>query len=305
MKKVKILVTGSTGFVGINFINYVKESSNIEVDYLTRDQLNSEKIIIFDYDVILHLAGKAHDLKNTSRTDEYYRINFGLTKNLIDSFIESNVSKFIYISSVKAVADSVNNKLDESYQPNPFTPYGKSKLLAEKYIQEKLNGSAKKFYIIRPCMIHGPGNKGNLNLLYKFVEKAIPWPLGGFINSRSFLSIENLCFVIREIVERDDISSGIYNLADDESLSTNTIIDIISEVSEKKIKVLKIPQSLIRILFSLGEILHLPFNLEKLDKLTESYIVDNSKILKELGKPLPVNAVEGMKRTFKSFKSNF
>lgn len=305
MKKVKILVTGSTGFVGTNFIKYVKESSNIELDYLTREQLNSEKITIFDYDVILHLAGKAHDLKNTSKTDEYYRINFGLTKNLIDSFIESNVSKFIYISSVKAVADSVKNKLDESYQPNPFTPYGKSKLLAEKYIQEKLIDSAKKFYIIRPCMIHGPGNKGNLNLLYSFVEKGIPWPLGGFMNSRSFLSIENLCFVIREIGDRDDISSGIYNLADDESLSTNTIIDIISEVIEKRIRVLKIPQSLIRILFSLGDILHLPFNMEKLDKLTESYVVDNSKILKELGKPLPVKAVPGIKRTFKSFKSNF
>jgi nucleoside-diphosphate-sugar epimerase len=305
MKKVKILVTGSTGFVGTNFIKYVKESSNIELDYLTREQLNSEKITIFDYDVILHLAGKAHDLKNTSKTDEYYRINFGLTKNLIDSFIESNVSKFIYISSVKAVADSVKNKLDESYQPNPFTPYGKSKLLAEKYIQEKLIDSAKKFYIIRPCMIHGPGNKGNLNLLYSFVEKGIPWPLGGFMNRRSFLSIENLCFVIREIGDRDDISSGIYNLADDESLSTNTIIDIISEVIEKRIRVLKIPQSLIRILFSLGDILHLPFNMEKLDKLTESYVVDNSKILKELGKPLPVKAVPGIKRTFKSFKSNF
>lgn len=305
MKKVKILVTGSTGFVGTNFIKYVKESSNIELDYLTREQLNSEKITIFDYDVILHLAGKAHDLKNTSKTDEYYRINFGLTKNLIDSFIESNVSKFIYISSVKAVAESVKNKLDESYQPNPFTPYGKSKLLAEKYIQEKLIDSAKKFYIIRPCMIHGPGNKGNLNLLYSFVEKGIPWPLGGFMNSRSFLSIENLCFVIREIGDRDDISSGIYNLADDESLSTNTIIDIISEVIEKRIRVLKIPQSLIRILFSLGDILHLPFNMEKLDKLTESYVVDNSKILKELGKPLPVKAVPGIKRTFKSFKSNF
>ncbi len=305
MKKVKILVTGSTGFVGTNFIKYVKESSNIELDYLTREQLNSENITIFDYDVILHLAGKAHDLKNTSKTDEYYRINFGLTKNLIDSFIESNVSKFIYISSVKAVADSVKNKLDESYQPNPFTPYGKSKLLAEKYIQEKLIDSVKKFYIIRPCMIHGPGNKGNLNLLYSFVEKGIPWPLGGFMNSKSFLSIENLCFVIREIVDRDDISSGIYNLADDESLSTNTIINIISEVIEKRIRVLKIQQSLIRILFSLGDILHLPFNMEKLDKLTESYVVDNSKILKELGKPLPVKAVAGIKRTFKSFKSNF
>jgi hypothetical protein len=70
-------------------------------------------------------------------------------------------------------------------------------------------------------MIHGEGNKGNLNLLYQLVSKGLPWPLGNFKNQRSFLSIENLCFVIREIVERNDILFGIYQVADDEALSTN------------------------------------------------------------------------------------
>lgn len=60
----------------------------------------------------------------------------------------------------------------------------------------------KRVYILRPCMIHGPGNKGNLNLLYNVVRKGIPWPLGDFENKRSFTSIDNLCYVVEGLLER-------------------------------------------------------------------------------------------------------
>ena len=84
------------------------------------------------------------------------------------------------------------------------------------YILSKEIPKGKRVYILRPCMIHGPGNKGNLNLLYQLVSKGLPWPLGGFQNQRSFLSVENLCFVIKELLENESIPSGVYQVADDE-----------------------------------------------------------------------------------------
>jgi nucleoside-diphosphate-sugar epimerase len=89
----------------------------------------------------------------------------------------------------------VEGVLTEEVEPKPLTHYGKSKLMAEEYILSQPLSVGKSYYILRPCMIHGPGNKGNLNLLYQIVQKGIPYPLAAFENKRSFLSIENLCFI--------------------------------------------------------------------------------------------------------------
>jgi len=214
-----ILVTGSSGFVGQNLRKYLTEHG-ISVQALSLKE-TLPPYSVYDADTIVHLAGKAHDLKNVSQPEEYYDVNFELTKKLYDAFLKSSAKKFIFISSVKASADQVEDVLKESDVPDPKTHYGKSKLMAEEYIQSQPLPEGKSYCILRPCMIHGPGNKGNLNLLYKLISKGIPYPLAAFENKRSFLSIENLCFVILEIVERNDIPSGIYQVADDEALSTN------------------------------------------------------------------------------------
>ena len=294
----KITITGSTGFLGANLHGHLKsfhELHSISVRYQPNQNFD------LTTDAIIHLAGKAHDLKKVSNPQDYYEANFELSKQLLDSFLVSNVSSFIYMSSVKAVADEVQGELTEGYIPNPITHYGKSKLLAEQYILSKEIPEGKRVYILRPCMIHGPGNKGNLNLLYKMVSKSIPWPLGAFDNKRSFCSIDNLLFVIKELIEREDIPSGIYNLADDEPLSTNELISLIAESQNRKPNVWKIPKGFIERLAKLGDVLHLPLNTERLQKLTDSYIVSNQKIKDAIGKTLPVSSRDGLLKTFKSF----
>jgi nucleoside-diphosphate-sugar epimerase len=174
-------------------------------------------------------------------------------------------------------------------------------LLAEQYILSQPIPESKRVYILRPCMIHGPGNKGNLNLLYSLVSKGLPWPLGSFINSRSYLSIENLCFIIKELIDREDIPSGVYNVADDVPLSTNEVIKMISESSGKKARILNLSKNLIKVLARVGDLLKLPLNSERLQKLTESYVVNNAKIKEALGKQLPVSSKDGLIRTFQSF----
>ena len=260
--------------------------------------------ILINESIVIHLAGKAHDLKKISNPEEYYHNNTDLTKKVFDAFLESNAKVFITLSSVKSVADQVIEDLTEEKIANPITHYGKSKLLAEQYILSKIIPEGKRVYILRPCMIHGPGNKGNLNLLYKIVSKRLPWPLGAFENKRSFCSIDNLGFIIRELIVNDQIPSGVYNIADDESLSTNEVIDLISTSQSKKSYIWNIPKSLIKLLTKIGDVFRLPLNTERLSKLTETYIVSNNKIKKAINKPLPVSAKDGLTKTFNSFKNN-
>lgn len=295
----KVLITGCSGFVGKNLLTYF-ENLNFKTFGVSLKVAPQPDLTYIDS--IVHLAGKAHDLKKVAVSDEYYLINFDLTKEIYDSFLKSNANKFIFISSVKASADRVEGALGESDVPDPQTHYGKSKLMAEEYIKSQLLPDGKSFYILRPCMIHGPGNKGNLNLLYKLISKGIPYPLAGFENKRSFLSVENLCFVIRELLGRDDIPSGVYNVADDEALSTNELINLIAEASNREPKLWKTSPVLIKSIAKLGDFLKFPLTTERLNKLTESYVIDNTKIKHALGKKFPVQAREGILKTIKSFQ---
>jgi nucleoside-diphosphate-sugar epimerase len=303
----RILITGSTGFVGQNWINYGKSKyPNWQYALINRNEIYKTNIAEFfiGIDIVLHFAGKAHDLKNTSSPEEFYQINTEITNKVFDAFLASDAKVFITLSSVKAVTDEVQGMLSEEHTPNPITHYGKSKLLAEQYILSKEIPADKRFYILRPCMIHGPGNKGNLNLLYKLVSKGISWPLGAFENKRSFSSIDNLMFIIRELIERDDITSGVYNVSDDQALSTNDVISILAESQNKKAKIWKISKGLIHSLAKLGDVFRLSLTTERLQKLTESYMVSNQKIKSAIGKDLPVSAKDGLLKTFNSFNTN-
>ncbi|MCF6359029.1 MAG: NAD-dependent epimerase/dehydratase family protein [Draconibacterium sp.] len=305
----QILITGYTGFIGTNLIRSVKnhvvngldivKNNTVQQHFYWEDINKCNKA-----DCIIHLAGKVHDTKNTTDEQSYFDINTGLTKTIFDHFLKSNASKFIFFSSVKAVADTVeDSELTEETKPNPQTPYGRSKLEAEQYILNQSLPKGKQVYILRPSMIHGPGNKGNLNLLFKIVSKGIPWPLGAFKNRRSFTSIDNLNFIIKEIIEKD-IEPGVYNVSDDNTLSTNEIIELIAASQNGNPKILKLPVGLIKLAAKIGDIIHLPLNSERLKKLTESYVVSNKKLKKALNiNKMPISATEGMEKTLASFKS--
>ncbi|CAM3032022.1 nucleoside-diphosphate-sugar epimerase [Chryseobacterium flavum] len=295
-----VVITGASGFVGKNLTEYLK-LKDYQITALSLRDENWKKNFPANADVIIHLAGKAHDTSNTSDDNEYYKINRDLTIELFNTFLKSGTKNFFYFSSVKAAADRVDGILTEDVKANPYTPYGKSKKEAEEYILSKDLPADKKAYIIRPCMIHGPGNKGNLNLLYKIVKKGLPWPLTAFENKRSFLNIDNLNFLIDQMLTKD-VSSGIYNFADDDAISTNELIKTINSAVGKKARLWNISKNMIENVARLGDKLHLPLNSERLKKLTESYVVSNQKIKAELNlKSLPVTVQEGLIKTIKSF----
>ena len=232
----KILITGVHGFVGSNLVEALKKEHTIyglDIISPTKDGVRftfgwdflDKPGEIPEIDAIIHLAGKAHDTKNQSAADVYFKVNTGLTQKIFDWFLaQSSCKKFVFFSTAKAAADKVEGVLTEDVVPSPVGPYGESKIKAEEYIISKFQDSgfkfqdlkpetgdsplkpetlAKQVYIFRPCMIHGPGNKGNLNLLYNVVKKGIPWPLGAFENRRTFTSVENICFAVNGVLTKD------------------------------------------------------------------------------------------------------
>lgn len=310
-----ILITGVHGFVGSNLVESLKEKHTIYgLDIIAPDKQGVLKTFSWDFldkekitevDAIIHLAGKAHDTKNKAAADVYFKVNTNLTKKIFDYFLaHDSIKKFVFFSTAKAAADKVDGILTEDVVPAPVGPYGESKIAAEQYLQSKMEevrSKGKDVYIFRPCMIHGPGNKGNLNLLYNVVKKGIPWPLGAFENRRTFTSIENICFAVNGVITKD-VPSGIYNMGDDEALSTNELIEEICKSLGKKAHIWRLPKGLMTNLAKIGGFLHLPLDAERLRKLTESYVSSNAKIKAALGvEKMPVDARSGLKRTLESF----
>ncbi len=290
----KVLITGSNGFVGTSLLEVLGATYNI-----IRWNVREDKPLP-ECDAVIHLAGLAHDMKHTNEDEKYFEVNTELTKRIFDKFLESGAKKFIFFSSIKA--------------KDGDTPYAKSKFLAEQYILSRLNKilnqvldeevlnqvqneEGKKVYILRPCMIHGKGNKGNLNLLVKWVKKGLPWPLAAFENKRSFASMGNVEYIVERLM-KDDIPSNTYNICDDEAVSTNELIEMICQSMGRHSHLWRIPQGLIKGFAKIGDALQLPLNSERLDKLTENYIVDNSKIKHALGiERMPIGAREGLLHT--------
>ena len=317
----KILITGVHGFVGSNLVESLKKEHIIYgLDIISPIKDGVRFTFSWDYldkpgeipevDAIIHLAGKAHDTKKQAAAETYFKINRDLTIKIFDYFCaHPKCKKFVFFSTAKAAADKVDGVLTEDVVPAPVGPYGESKIAAEKYIQETLETwnlnhetKTKDVYVFRPCMIHGPGNKGNLNLLYNMVRKGIPWPLGAFENRRTFTSVENICFAVNGVLTKD-VPSGIYNMGDDEALSTNELIEEICKSLGKRAHIWRLPKGLMNGVAKVGGWLHLPLNPERLQKLTENYVSSNSKIKKALGvEKMPVDARGGLRVTLESFK---
>ena len=307
----KILITGINGFVGTNMYNqFEKHMSIVGVDLPSNANKLNCKIYNWDnisklpnVDSIIHLAGMAHDTEGAVDASKYFRVNVDLTKQIFDHFLKSSAQKFIYFSSVKAVADTLNHTvLTEEIALTPKKPYGKSKLEAEKYIMSKLLPEGKRVYILRPAMIHGPGNKGNLNLLFSILRTGIPYPLGAYQNLRSFTSMQNLLFLLEKLLELD-VETGTYNVCDDESLSTSDIAHVINHSLGNSDRVWNIPKALINMIARIGDVIFLPLNSERLKKMTESYVVSNKKIKEATRvKALPISAHAGLVATLESFR---
>lgn len=297
-----IILFGSSGFIGQSLFSYLKNNFSITNSSL-RDLNNLREVKT--HDIIINLVGKAHDHKGEATERDFDYANYELVKELYKAFEQSDAKVLIHISSIAAIEETgSSNALTEEMECNPQSWYGLSKRKAEEYLLNQDIPEGKKVIILRPTMVHGPGDKGNLALLYKLISKGLPYPLAKFDNRRSFLSIDNFNFFIERIINNiEHVDSGIYHVCDDTPIATSSIISIIGKVTDKKVMNFALPKGIVKGIAKIGDIVPIPLNSKRLSKMTSDLVVSNEKIKKALGiDSLPVSAEEGLEKTIRSFK---
>lgn len=302
----KIAVFGSSGFVGSHLTSYLLGHGN-EVQCINIRDEKWQQSIAEDTEIYIHLIGKAHELGRKSGEDAYRHANVELTKATFEYFGKSNAKKYIFLSSIAAVEEKqIDGIMDENTIPHPFSPYGKSKLEAEQWLTQQHLSPEKQLIILRPSMIHGAGDKGNLRLFFSLISKGIPYPLGAFDNQRSFLSVDNLCWTLLQICFKKDFPSGIYNIVDDAPIGSEALVQLFGKALNKKAKIWKISPAVIKAMGKIGDrISAFPLNSLRIAKLTGNYVVSNQKIKNALGIiNMPVDAIDGINKTIKSFIQN-
>lgn len=297
----KLLIYGTSGFIGQSLFSHLKSNFLITSSSL-RDLNNLGEVKI--HDVIINLVGKAHDHKGEVSERDFDYANYELVKELYKVFEQSDTKVLIHISSIAAIEETGSiNALTEELGCNPQSWYGLSKRKAEEYLLNQDIPEGKKVIILRPTMVHGPGDKGNLTLLYKLISKRLPYPLAKFDNRRSFLSIDNFNFFIEEVINNiEHVDSGIYHICDDTPIATSSIVSIIGKVTDKKVLNFGLPKGIVKGIAKVGDIIPIPLNSKRLSKMTSDLVVCNEKIKKALGiDNLPVSAEEGLEKTIRSF----
>lgn len=240
----KLLITGSNGFIGNYFINNYKSKYNIKTFSFLKDDIN--RLDCNSIDIVFHLSALVHQMGGASAS-EYEKINVTQTLQLAKKAKESGVKHFVFMSTVKVYGEETNSIYTENTVCNPEDDYGKSKLKAEQELQ-KLEDENFKISIIRTPIVYGYGVKANIKNLINLVNKVPVLPLGKIKNKRSMVYIGNLCHLVDEIIIQK--KTGIFLACDDEPLSTSKLIELIAKNLDRKMYLIKIPffETLLKIL---------------------------------------------------------
>jgi nucleoside-diphosphate-sugar epimerase len=313
----KVLITGGTGFIGGHLLPLLVEKKylvilavrhsfsnpqNLPLSSVSIGEINEQTHwgeALQDVDVVIHLAARAHQLNDQSANPEteFQRVNTQGTINLARQAIQAGVKHFIFISSVGAIATLSSDILTEETPCHPDSPYGRSKRQAEIGLIELCNGSGMDWTILRPTLVYGAGNPGNMERLIKLIEKNLPLPLGSINNKRSFIYVGNLVDAIVKCINHSQAKNEIFMISDDEDLSTPSLITRLGSALKKTPFLLPFPINLLKLA---GQITG---QVDVVDRLLGLLQVDSSKIREKLKWLPPYTVNEGLQITANWFKT--
>jgi nucleoside-diphosphate-sugar epimerase len=274
-----IVLTGTTGYIGQNLTKFYNAKSKKNKSISLRFQ-NWYKMMPQETETIIHLAAINHNPQDSAFDEEYFRVNTELTKKLFRFFLGSNAKTFIFLSTTELV-DRQIEIITETSSVSPIDPYLQSKYEAEQYIQKQNLPEGKRAIILRVAPLYGRETKSELHSTFSYYKK-FPWFYGALNAKKSFCNIDNLIDVIYQITENTAVSSGIYNVADDEPICSLQFINWMAEVLEKKASIFRIPKGVLNIFAKLGNIFKWEFNTKKLFEKSHSKIVNCDKLKSEL-----------------------
>ena len=229
-----ILVTGSSGYIGGNFISIFE--NKYDFFRFSLQEKGIDTVDLENIDIILHCAALVHQ-KSEHEYEQYHKINVEYPLALAKKAKKEGVKHFVFISTI-AVYGEDNIAINENSECKPVTPYGKSKLEAERQLRA-LEDDAFIVSIIRPPMVYGKKAPGNIASLIKLVKQVPILPFGKIDNKRSFVYVGNLMYLIDKVIEKKQ--GGTLISSDDEPLSTTQLIAYIADALDKKVYLIKVP----------------------------------------------------------------
>ena len=318
-----ILVTGATGFIGCHLLPVLHQQGwqttaavrddfrqplsipikTIKVGEI--DDMTDWQEALLGIDTVIHLAGRAHILHETISNPEaaFIKVNTKGTINLVKQSLKAGVKHFIFVSSIHAMAAESDDILNENSSCHPDSPYGRSKLQAEQALIELAKDSNMTWTILRPTLVYGPGNPGNMERLMKLIKRGLPLPFGAIKNRRSFVFVGNLVAAIITCLDHPNAANQIFLISDNQAVSTPQLIRLIAQQIQQPCQLLPVPTTLLRFLGYLGDRIesitgkNLPFNTYNIDRLLGSLAVDSSYIQKTLDWQPPFTLEQGLART--------
>jgi len=300
----KVLITGSNGFVGLNLSNKLKleytvighgrEANNrpnttsfVKVNI---DSQSNWKELLIGINTIVHLAAVAH---NNSNDPEYINeVNVNGTINLAEQAAKSGVKRFIFISSIGVLGNSTSNTVpfDVHSKTAAHSPYAQSKLDAENALLKIAEETELEVVIIRPVLVYGIEAPGNFGKLVNLVNKMPVLPFGLCDNKRSFISIDNLADFISVCIEHPKAKNEVFCISDGNDVSIRGFTDCIAIGLNKKLIQLPIPVSIFKLL---GKITG---KSEAIEQLVGDLQVDSSKARHLLGWTPPYTIAETLSK---------
>jgi nucleoside-diphosphate-sugar epimerase len=302
----RILVTGASGFVGRRLLYQLLQSrmtvratsrhipsSPIEgvAEWLKLDLMDEDSYLrdlCRDCYAVIHLAGQAHDFGANATSCDI--TNRRVTRRLAQAAAAAGVQRFVYLSTVKVYGEGQDRAYTESDPAAPEDAYARSKLAAEQVLQEACQTSAMDFTIIRSPLIYGPGVKANFLALLRLVNTGLPLPLGSIRNRRSFIYVDNLCDLLFSVINAPAAVDRIYSVAD-LTLSTPDLIRSMARALGTRTMVFPCPPGLLRMLGSMCG------RRATVARLTESLMIDDSAVRRDLDWKPPIPAATAMQRT--------
>jgi nucleoside-diphosphate-sugar epimerase len=291
----KVLVTGASGFVGRTLVTTLRAAGHdVRTAGFSSPHVNHRIPLAPDSDwsqalagcdAVVHAGGRAHVLDRTAASAAtFYDINTAGTLRLAQAARVSGVSHFIFISSIAALGEREDKPLQENDIPRPTTPYGRSKLAAE---QGLLATDELLVTCLRPPLVYGPDAGGRFGQMLRWCARGLPLPLARIRNQRSFLAAENLADAVRLCLTQGKHAAGLFHLADEGTLSTPELLQLISLGLGKPPRLFAIPPFALRSLRRFGLA-------QPIDKLSQSLVVDISEFRAQCGWTPPVQLRQGI-----------
>jgi nucleoside-diphosphate-sugar epimerase len=308
----KVLVTGSTGFVGRALLAQLVELGHVEVlaltrqapsnpvsgaKYLTVGDLSSQnqwQQVLAGFHAIVHTAARAHVLNDRAADPlaEFRRVNVDVTLLLAQQAAAMGVRRFVFVSSigVNGVQSAPGKAFSEADQPNPHNAYALSKWEAEQALLRVADETGMEVVIIRPPLVYGIGAPGNFGALMRAVQCGWPLPLGALHNQRSLMALDNLVDFIVTCVAHPQAANQTFLVSDGCDLSTTKLVRGLAHAAGVTARLLPVP------VWALQAGAALLGKKDAVQRLCGNLQVDISKARSMLGWLPPVSVDEGLRR---------